>query len=267
MSAAKFTGAAAPADGVGADPTASVRRTVVQSVGRAFDVLDVLKAATAPMSALEVARASGLDRTVVHRLLRSVSERGMAVEERGRFRLGPQSVLLANRYLDNLLVRRLALPYMVELQTTVVADRPNTVSLSIPIGDVITVIERIWTPSAPLGVVLETGDTNPIDRSAAGRAMLAYYEEKDARAVLGDDRYGLIADALARVRDADGVGTAHNEVHQGLDGVAAVIRSRRAQPIAAIAISGPDLGDELADDSSLAGHLRRAAATVGQSIP
>jgi len=243
------------------------RRHSVQSVARAFDVINVLKDASGPMSALEISRATGLDRTVVHRLLRSICEEGMAVEERGTFRLGPEPVLLAHRYLDNLLVRRLALPYLVDLQTNVVGDLPNTVSLSIPVRDVVTVIERIWTPTAPLGVVLDVGDTVAIDRTAAGRALLPYYPVTEVEELLGDERFAAVAETLEEVRAADGIGIAHGEVHRGVDGVAAAIRSRRSQPIAAIVVSGPDLGDEVAYDSALAGHLRRAADAVGQSIP
>jgi IclR family acetate operon transcriptional repressor len=245
----------------------SPRRSTAQSVARAFDVLEVLKRASAPMSALEVARATGLDRTVVHRLLRTIGEYGLVCEERGTFRLGPASVLIANRYVDNLLVRRLALPYLLDLQRRVLGERPWNVSLSIPVGDVSTVVERIWTPSIPLDAVLDVGDTHPIDRGAAGRSMLAYYEESDAREVIGPERYADVAPVLESVRAAGGVALSAGEASPGIDAVAAVILSRRSQPVAAIGVAGLDLGDELAYDSSLAGHLGRAAEAIGHSIP
>jgi len=243
------------------------RRSTVQSVARAFDVLEVLKRATAPMSALEVARATGLDRTVVHRLLRTIGEYGLVFEERGTFRLGPASVLIANRYVDNLLVRRLALPYLLDLQSRVLGERPWNVSLSIPVGDVSTHVERIWTPSIPLDAVLDVGATHPIDRSAAGRSMLAYYEASDTRELIGPDRYSDVAPLLESVRAAGGIALSAGEASPGTYAVAAVILSRRSQPVAAIAVTGLDLGDELAYDSTLAGHLRRAAAAIGHSIP
>jgi IclR family transcriptional regulator, acetate operon repressor len=252
---------AAPSDAKGS------RRSTVQSVARAFDVLEVLKRATAPMSALEVAGATGLDRTVVHRLLRTIGEYGLVVEEHGVFRLGPASVLIANRYVDNLLVRRLALPYLLDLQSRVLGERPWNVSLSIPVGDVSTVVERLWTPGIPLDAVLDVGDTHPIDRGAAGRSILAYYEESDALEAIGPERYAEVAPVLERVRAAGGVALSEGEASPGTYAVAAVIRSRRSQPVAAIGVAGLDLGDELAYDSSLAGHLRRAAEAVGHSIP
>jgi IclR family transcriptional regulator, acetate operon repressor len=252
----------ARADGRGAAP----RRALVQSVARAFEILDILKDATVPMSALEIARATGLDRTVVHRLLRTLSQEGMTIEERGAFRLGPASVLLAHRYLDNLLVRRLALPYLLDVQGTAIGERPWTVTLSIPVGDVSTVIERIWTRAVPLGMVLDIGDTFPIDRGAAGRSVLAYYPEARARELLGDERFEAVAPILEQVREAGGVALSRGEARPGVYAVAAAIMSRRDQPVAAISVSGLDLGDELGYDTALAGELRRAAHAVGQTL-
>jgi IclR family acetate operon transcriptional repressor len=248
-------------------PDSSGRRSTVQSVERAFDVLGVIERATEPMSVLEVARATGLDRTVVHRLLRTIAERGLVSEERGAFRLGPGAVLLANRYVDNLLVRRLAVPYLLDLQGSVLGDRPWNISLSIPVGDVSTVVERLWTPTVPLDAVFDVGDTHPLDRSAAGRSILAYYGSGDARAAIGERRYAEVEPVLEQVRSAGGIALSSGEASPGMYAVAAAILSRRSRPVAAIAVSGLDLGDELGYDSLLAGHLRRAADAVGQSLP
>ena len=218
-----------------------------------------------PMTALELSRASGLDRTVVHRLLRTLGEHGMVIEERGAHTLGPASVLLANRYVDNLLVRRLALPYLLDLQAAAVGDKPWPVTLLIPVGPVVTVVERIWTRSVPLDMVLDIGDTFPIDLAAAGRALLAYREEDEARALVGDERYDAVAETLERVREAGGVALSSGEAIPGISAMAAAIRSRRGYAVAAVASSGLDLGDQMSDESALAGRLRRSARAVGQS--
>jgi IclR family acetate operon transcriptional repressor len=243
------------------------QRSSVQSVGRAFDILDVLKSAAYPMSALEIARATGLDRTVVHRLLRTLTERGVTVEERGAYGLGSASVLLANRYVDNLLVRRLALPYLLDLQAGAVGERPWPLTLMIPVGDLATVIERIWTQAAPLGMVLDIGDTFPIDVAAAGRALLAYRPEGEARALIGDERYEAVAPKLERVREVGGIALSRGEAITGVYAMAAAIRSRRGHAVASVAVSSLELSEEFSDESALAGQLRRAAHAVGQSLP
>ncbi len=243
------------------------RRSVVQSVSRAFGLLNLLRDAQAPMSVLELARAAGLDRTVVHRLLRSLLQEGMVVEERGLFRLGPSPILLANRYLDDLLVRRLALPYMVELQSGEIADKPWTATLSVAVGDVSAVIERIWTPTTPLDLVLSVGDTFPIHSTATGRSMLAYYPPERVVELLGPERAADLEPVLEAVRAAGGVGVSRGEAVPGVQAIAAAIVSRRQTPIASVSVSGVDLEDQIEIDSRLASTLRRAAAAIGQMIP
>jgi IclR family acetate operon transcriptional repressor len=242
-------------------------RSSVQSVARACDILVILGASNVPLSALEIARASGLDRTVVHRLLRTLAECDIVFEERGTYGIGPASLLLANRYLDQLFVRRLALPYLLDLQASAIGDEPWTVTLMIPVGDVATVVERIWTRSAPLGMVLEIGDTFPIDRAAAGRSVLAYRQEETVRALIGDDRYATVAPILVGVRERGGLALSRGEAVGGVYALAAAIRSRRGRAVAAVAVSGVELGDQLAYDSLLAVQLRRTAQAIGQALP
>jgi len=253
------TADAAPADG-------GPRRSSVQSVERAFSILDLLKESSVAMSALELSRASGLDRTVVHRLLRTLAAQNLVVEERGSYALGPAWVLLANHYVDNLLVRRLALPYMLDFQAAAIGDKSWAVTLMIPVGDLVTVVERIWTRGVPLSTVLEIGDTFAIDLAAAGRAMLAYRPPEEARSLLGDERYGAVAPVLERAREVGGVALSRGEAMPGVYAVAAAIRSRRGHAVASIAVAGLDLGDQLSDESLLAGQLRRTAHAVGQSL-
>jgi DNA-binding IclR family transcriptional regulator len=242
------------------------RRSSVQSVSRAFNILEVLKDSSVKMSALELAGATGLDRTVVHRLLRTLAAHGMVVEERGGYGLGPASVLFANRYLDSVLVRRIALPYMLDFQAAAIGDKPWTVTLMIPVGDLVTVVERIWTRAVPLATVLDIGDTFPIDLAAAGRAVLAYRPPEEVRALIGDERYDAVAPLLDRVREVEGVALSRGEAMPGVQAIAAAIRSRGGHAVSSVAVAGLDLGDQLSEESMLARQLRRSAQAVGQSV-
>jgi len=249
------------------DIATASRRSVVQSVSRAFDLLNLLRDATAPMSVQEIARSAELDRTVVHRLLRTLQQQDIVLEERGLFRLGPASILLANSYLDNLLVRRLALPYMVELQSGDIADRPWTATLSVAVGAVSAVIERIWTPTTPLDLVLSVGDTFAMDTTATGRSMLAFYPDARLVETVGAARAAELEPVLEGVRAAGGVGVSREEAVPGVQAIAAVILSRRQLPIASVSVSGVDLGEQIDTSSPLASTLRRAAGAIGQMIP
>jgi IclR family transcriptional regulator, acetate operon repressor len=247
-------------------PGSAARKTLVQSVSRAVAVLGVLRDAPGPMSALAVAQVSGLDRTVVHRLLKTLTSNGFAIEADGSYRVGPAVVLLANRYIADRSIRRVAVPYLVDLQTHAIGDRPWTVTMSIPVDGVTTVIERIWTKTTPLGLVLDIGDTFPVDRTAVGRSLLAYHPAAQVTELIGERRHAELAGVLEEIRSSGGVGLAQGVAGAAVEAVAAVIRSRRGEPLAGVAVTGVSLGDQLDYDSPLARSLRRAADSIGQLV-
>jgi DNA-binding IclR family transcriptional regulator len=155
---------------------------------------------------------------------------------------------------------------MLDFQASAIGEKPWAVTLMIPVGDLVTVVERIWTRGVPLSTVLDIGDTFPIDLAAAGRAVLAYRPPEEARALVGDERYEAVAPVLERVREVDGVALSRGEAMPGVYAIAAAIRSRRGHVAASIAVAGMDLGDQLSDESMLARQLRRSAEAVGQSL-
>jgi IclR family transcriptional regulator, acetate operon repressor len=132
---------------------------------------------------------------------------------------------------------------------------------------VLAVIERIWTPTTPLDVVLSAGDVFSIASTAAGRSILAYYSPEQVEAVVDPEQVTKLAPILAATREAGGIGLSRREAVPGVEAVAAVILSRRDTPVGAIAVSGVDLGEQLDADSTLAHKLRRAAHSIGQMLP
>ncbi|ODU05967.1 MAG: hypothetical protein ABS81_06000 [Pseudonocardia sp. SCN 72-86] len=241
------------------------RRALVQSVSRALDILDLLREAGRPMSPADLAKAADLDRTVVYRLLRTLSQRQMVSEGESGFTLGPETVLLGHRYLDALPLRRIALPYMIDLQTKFLQDRPWTLALFIAIGRLGAVVERMWTAATPLGLVLDQGATSPLEVTAAGRGLLAYLDAAEAEAIL-KEQYSALRPSLEEIRAANGVALLHPSTSNGLEAVACVIRRPDGTPVAAIGVGGLDLGAELATDSTLATQLRHAADAIGRMI-
>jgi IclR family transcriptional regulator, acetate operon repressor len=250
---------------IGEDAPAADRRSLVQSVSRAFDVLDVLRRNGRPMPPADVARTMNLDRTVVYRLLRTLAQRGMVTEETNGFALGAGTVLLGHGFLDNLPLRRIALPYMIDLQTKMLDGQPWTLALFIRVGGLSAVIERMWTPATPLGLVLEQGVTVPLGLTAAGRSILACLAEADAREILGDG-HDELAPALDEIRTAGGIGLVDGTTTNGLPAVACAIRRPDGSPAGAIGVGGVELGAQLATDSALATQLRHAAESIGRVI-
>ncbi|MGW2651818.1 IclR family transcriptional regulator [Streptomyces sp. NPDC001393] len=253
---------------VGPESKGHDRRSVVQSVERATKVLFILRDSPEPLSAMEVAEQAGFERTVAHRLLRTLVLSGLVSEPRsGRYGIGAAAALLGNRYVDGLAVRRAALPLMVDMQARLMGDQPWTLTLAIAVGDTATIIERMWSASTPLELVFDTGGAFPIDTSSAGRCILAYLPEEEVVALIGEARSAALSVTLEEIRQANGVGLSRGEASKYLQSVAAVIRSRSGAPMGALGVGGADLGAELDYDSPLASQLRRSASVIGNQLP
>src|SRR4051794_22424863 len=97
------------------DEDAPARSGRVQSVDRACLLLNALAAdPMRPQSALDLARATGLNRTVAHRLLRTLTENDLVSEAGGRYSIGSAAAVMSLAYVERLGLRQAALPYAVE---------------------------------------------------------------------------------------------------------------------------------------------------------
>ncbi|MPZ53381.1 MAG: helix-turn-helix domain-containing protein [Acidimicrobiia bacterium] len=241
---------------------ASAPRPVVQSVDRACRLLGVLR--TTPddgLSALELARLTGIDRTAVHRLLQTLLANGV-VEVRGsRYRLGPQTLVLGNAYLARLGIREV-LPYALDLQELLGRDNPWTVSLSVPTGDEVMIVDRVWGSRTPLDMILDIGTSLPIDSSASGRAMLAHLPPDEVTDLLGSERAAGVVARLNQIRSADGLSLARNELRPGVSAIAAALLDESGRPKGALILAGLELDAQAVPDSPVAGHVLRTAQRI-----
>lgn len=238
----------------------------MQSVSRVTAVLDALAAAEHPLSVLEISTASGLDRAVVNRLTRALTDEGFVERERsGRYQMGPRAMVYANAYIDVLAVRRVGLPYAVELRERIGLDAPIVVSLNMRVGAEMTVIDAVWDSKVGLDSVLQVGTRFPIEQSATGRCVLAYLPPDVQRRLCGPAMTPELEARLDTVRKADGIDTTHGDVRKGIVGLGAAIFDEDHQPIAALALYGPDGGENglPARLSELAVSLRRTADAIG----
>src|SRR5665647_1525 len=97
----------------------TIRNTIytVQSVQKAFDLLEILAENPAISSLAELARMVGLSRNKTFRLLSTLCEKGLVDREdlTGSYLLGISSVTLAQKFIKNSSVVNYAHPIMEEL--------------------------------------------------------------------------------------------------------------------------------------------------------
>lgn len=236
----------------------------VQSVARAVALLDAFVESSTPLSALELTERTGLDRTVVHRLLRTLESQDLVTKLGSRYAIGPRALVYGNSYVDRLGLRRVALPYLTDLHIRTIGDRPWAVTLAVPALHEVLLVERLWNRYAPLDTLIDIGVRFRFDRSAMGRSMLAFYEERKVKTILGSTRARELAPTLKRIRSRGGLEFSSSELRPGISAMAAAIL-RGQRPLGAVAVSGTKLGSELAADSELADVLKRVAAQIAHA--
>jgi DNA-binding IclR family transcriptional regulator len=229
-------------------------------------LLERILAAPHGLTALELAELTKLDRTTVHRLLRTLAHWGMTEARGARHFLGPECLVLASAQLDRLNVRRAALPHAIDLQENGIGPRPGIVSISVPARDEIVIIERLWSPSAPLSILFEIGTRLPIDGSPSGRAMLATYSAERCAQILGQKRYDAVKARLKEVRACGGLSFGSSEIRPGVATMACAVLGRSGEALGALVVAGLGFEKELRVDSKLAQHLKRAARNVSAQL-
>ncbi len=231
----------------------------VQSVDRAAMVLDALVASGHSMTVIELAQETGLERTIAHRMVRSLVANKFVVQiGTGRYDLGPRLLRLGNSYLDRLPLRHVALPYVIDISNGLQPEEPWIVSVAVPIEGYSIVVDRLWRPAAPLDSLLDVGTRIPLADSATGLSILARYDEPTGRALCGAARYSAVRERLTAIRHR-GYLEFNTELRPGISAIAASIADRSGQPVGAISVVGMRLQPHLREDSEIAQRVVRAA--------
>jgi DNA-binding IclR family transcriptional regulator len=144
------------------------RRETSQTLDRGLKLLTVLAESDSGRTVTELAAALGVARPVVYRLLATLEQHHLAHRAAdGRARLGLGVLALASRVQP--LLRDAAAPVLRRLADDVGA----TAHLTVVDGAealAVAVVEPMWTQ---LHVAYRVGSRHPLDRGAAGRAVLA----------------------------------------------------------------------------------------------
>src|ERR671932_2619021 len=116
-------------------------RSTLGTVRNATQLLSLLAEGPAYNQLTDLAERSGMSLPTVHRLLRSLVAAGLVEQDPRslRYGLGPELVLLAERYLERLPVLNALSPYLVELRNLTKA----TVLVALLIGRTVVYADRV----------------------------------------------------------------------------------------------------------------------------
>lgn len=242
----------------------SVGSPGVQSVERAFFLLEALAAAEGEMTLAAVADAAGLAPPTAHRLLKTLQAQGYVLQHESRsYGLGPGLINLGLRATPSRV--RIAMPIMRELEEI----SHETVNLAELNGDYVAYIGQV--PSRhQMRMFTEVGRQVLPHASGVGKAILSTLSEARVRQILESVGLPRYTDATLtqvdtfleqlRVTQNQGFAVDDGEREVGVRCIAVPI----PQSHSAISISGP--AARITDDEArvCVDALQRAAAALAE---
>jgi DNA-binding IclR family transcriptional regulator len=217
----------------------------VQSVDRAVSVLELL-AQRGEAGVSEVAAEIDVHKSTAFRLLGALETRGLVEQavERGKYRLGFGIVRLAGAVTGRLDITRQGRPVCERLAEEI----GETVNIAVLQEHYAVNLYQVRGPGA-IGTHNWVGQLTPVHATSSGKILLAHLPTKERAEVLSASGmkkltpHTLTARTkleknLAEARER-GYAVTLEELEVGLHAMAAPIRSRDGEVIAAISASGP----------------------------
>lgn len=220
---------------------------LVPAVTRAFDILELFLEGEGKLSAPDVIRRLGLPRTTVHELLTTLAARSYLEaipEQPGRYRLGVRAYQLGSRYAEQLDLA--AEGRLIARDIAETCDETVHVAILEDL-DVIYIAKVDSTHTVRM--VSAAGRRLPAHCTSVGKMLLASLPESELDARLtGAELTAMTANsitdpavlrtALATIRRR-GIAVEHRESNADVSCVAAPVRDRRGQVVAALSVSVP----------------------------
>lgn len=233
-----------------------------EAADRVADVLLLFSRAEGALGVSEIARTLNISKAVVHRILQSLSSRGIlqAIGQSSRYVLGPAAIGMGNRAWSQFDFRSLADPVLRALRD----ETRETSTLSVLASHARVYLDQYESPQE-IKMVVEIGVPYPLHSGASSRAILAflppaYLQEAVEQRRLQDASFSEAdyRDRLTKIREY-GYAMSLNERNIGAASIAAPFFDKAGNVLGSISLCGPVFRFSL-DDSR--GHAARVVAAA-----
>jgi IclR family pca regulon transcriptional regulator len=158
----------------------------VQSVERAFSILESFDERHPARTAADIAEAAGLARPTTYRMLQTLRRLGYVRNINGKFEVTPRVLRLGAGYLGRESLAARAQPTLDQL-----AERLGEhIAIGVLDGDEVITLAATNSPQSRfLAVAVQVGQRLPATKTSLGRVLLAHRagaDEKDARQIRAD---------------------------------------------------------------------------------
>jgi len=229
-------------------PKPAARQRTVQSIARALTVLDTLADSQGEIGIVGLSQRVALHTSTVHRLLATLAAQGYVRQnpDTGRYALGPKAIHLAEAYLGQLDLRRVARPYLERLTR----DTGETANLVIQDGHEALYLDKVESPRS-LRIFSHIGRRAPLHCTAVGKVLLANAPPAKVDGLLGEGplerltkrtitSVAQLRRELAAVR-TQGYALDREECEEGGYCIAVPVRNATGETVAAVGVSSPSV--------------------------
>lgn len=218
----------------------------IQTLDRAFQILDCFSLEDYELGVREVARLTNLSTSVCGRLMAGMKNWGVLVQNNVTkgYSIGPKPLRWAEIYSANLDIRNVAFPFINEL----LLRSKETISLYILDNDERLCIERMES-AQNVRIVARIGRRLPLFAGSAGKVLLAFLPYQKQEEIIQKTEFKPFTEhtitnpqelrrELIKIKK-QGYAYSNGEWVSDAAGVAAPIFDHKGDVIAAITISGP----------------------------
>jgi DNA-binding IclR family transcriptional regulator len=244
----------------------------IQSVGRAFAILEQFSRDERTLGLTVLANRVGLHKSTCFGLLHTLQQLGYIQQDAdtGHYSLGLKAFELGQAYIDGLDLRYITRPFLSQ----VLDKTQETVHLVVAEGRRAVYIDKVESPHA-MTISSRIGQEAKLHCTGVGKVLLAYMGKEDLDEVVSkglehytehtitDERQ--LIEHLQKIREC-GYGTDDQERELGLRCVAAPIFNARKQAIAAVSISGPSSRITYEKQRELSQIIRQATQEISRKL-
>ncbi len=246
----------------------------VQSLDRAFDIMERLCAARDGLPIHTLTELTGLHKSTVHRMLAAMASRGYVRkdEDTGRYRMTTRLYALSGQVVENLDLVQVARAPMEHLRDEV----GETVHLVVPEGSDIVYVHKVEAEAGAIRMFSRIGMRRPMYCTGVGKAILASMADEEVdeiwaqsdihayteHTIVTRERLQDVLDAIRR----RGCAFDNEENELGVRCIAAAIYDYSGKVCGALSISAPLIR---MSDSYLAGlqpHLMEARDQISRAM-
>ncbi len=222
-------------------------KQTVQSVERAFQILDVLRENGGGMGIRNIAKEVNLNTTTTHRLLKTLAKLGVVHQDpySRSYQLAPKIILYGKAVLDSYDFIKVAHPFLGELSKTV----GETVFMAIHDNFELVYIDHVDSLDHILRMTPQIGRRQPLHCTALGKVLLAHMQSNQLQNFLEINNLVRLTEntitdpcklqaELEKVRN-QGYAIDLEETEVGICCVAAPVKHRDGHVVAAVSVSGP----------------------------